>query len=456
MRYDIVTMNTINQYKKEVIYLESLHNIEGLNWYGGKYQNPKIFVKRLRFFLRLLGNPQRKIKNYIHIGGTSGKGSVANYIHNILWISGKKSGLFTSPFLTETIEKYKINDRLMNAKDFARIINKIKPALNICAEKSPYGVPSYFEACFTVAILYFLEQKCQYFVSEVGLGGEFDATNIVSRSKISIITHIDYDHMDQLGDTLEKIACTKSKIIKKRSIFLTAESRTPILKIFRQECKRQKTEFYKINGRVKNLEIKMNWEQFEYKGEKYRLKMFGEHQAKNAILAIEIAKKLKIKEGFIQKGLFSTKVPGRFEIVQEKPLVVLDGAHNPDKLKTVVETIGLFNYNKLHVICGFCANKDINKATKILSQYVDHVYITRFFVKERVCANPKKIKKYFRKYNSKIPMDIDLDPWNSLDIALKKAKNNDLVLITGSFFLVGELRKKWFNSHNILQKRKVI
>lgn len=447
-------MNIIKKYKQEVLYLESLGNIEKQMDLIKNTKHPENYLKRTKLLLKLLGNPQRKIKNYIHIGGTSGKGSVSNMLHNIIVASGKKSGLFTQPFLTETIEKYKVNNSLISPNDFAGTLNQIKPALNYCVEKSPWGLPSYFEICFVIWALYSLEQKCQYFISEVGMGGEFDMTNAVLRSKISVITHIDYDHMQQLGNTLEKIATTKSKIIKKNSVFFTVETRPKILRIFKNECRKQKTAFYKVNDRVNNLQIKNNYQEFEYKHEKYKLKMFGEHQAKNAILAIEIARKLKVKEKFIKKGLHNTQVPGRFEIVQTRPLVVLDGAHNPDKLRTVVESLGLLNYNKLHLICAFKVDKDINKAAKILSSYVDNIHITRFFVKEQIYTDPKKIKKYFRKYCKDIPITINLDPWEILFKVLKKSKKNDLILVTGSFFLVGELRKKWFSGEFILHKRK--
>lgn len=455
LRYSVIIMNIIEKYKQEVLYLESLGQIDKQKNLMNDQKNPENYLKRAKFLLKLLGNPQRKIKNYIHIGGTSGKGSVSNMVHNIIVASGKKSGLFTQPFLTETIEKYKINDRLISPKSFVKILNKIKPAINKCTTDCKWGLPSYFEICFAIYILYSLEQKCEFFVSEVAMGGEFDMTNAIPRSKITAITHVDYDHTEQLGHTLNKIATTKSKIIKKKGIFITAETRPNILKIFKNECQKQHTQFYKVNVCVNNLQVKKNYQQFEYKKKKYRLKMFGEHQAKNAILAIEIAKRLKVKGEYIKHGLFNTKIPGRFEIVQTRPLVVLDGAHNPDKIRTVVESLGLLNYNKLHLICAFCACKDINKAVKILSQYADHVYITRFFVKERIYADPRKIKRYFQKYNPKLPIDINLDPWQTLDIVLKQSKRNDLVLITGSFFLVGELRKKWFSVAKILRSRKV-
>lgn len=449
-------MKLYQKYKKEIAYLESLSNIEKQKNYMDHEKHPEIYLKRLAFFLRLLGNPQKKIKNYIHIGGTSGKGSVANFIHNILVASGKKSGLFTSPFMTETIEKYKIGNRLISPREFIDVINKIKSSIDKCDLKSPYGIPSYFEICFVIAILYFTSNKCQYFVSEVGCGGEFDATNILKKSKFTIITHIDFDHTEMLGKTLAKIAKTKSKIIKPKSFFFTLEKRPHIRQILKRECQRQKAEYNLVTNKTKKVTHKYSKFHFEYKGELYKIKLWGQHQVENAILAIEMTKKLNIKLKYIRSGLAKTKIPGRFEIVRKRPLIVLDVAHNPDKIKTILDNLGLLNYEKLYLVYASAANKDAQKIAKLVSPFVDRLYLTKYFVTQRKCADPKALQKIWRRNNFNIKINTNLDPWQALDTVLKKSSKKDCIVVAGSFFLVGELRKKWRSSEKILRTRKII
>ncbi len=449
-------MKLYEQYYKEIAYIESLGNIEKQKQYTKDQSNPEIYLKRLVYFLKLLGNPQNKIKNYIHIGGTSGKGSVANFIHSILVSSGKKTGLFTSPFTTETIEKYKIDYNLISPREFISIVNSIKPAIDICAEKSKYGIPSYFEVCFAIAIIYFVKNNCQYVVSEVGLGGEFDATNIIKKSRLTIITHIDYDHTEILGNTLTKIAKTKSKIIKSKTIFLTSEKRNHIRNIFATECKNKNAQFFFVKVNIKNPKHKSGKFIFEYKNVVYTMSVWGQHQISNATLAIEATKKLGISEKHIKKGIANTELPGRFEIISKRPYVILDVAHNPDKIKTTLDNLGLLNYRKLHVIYASAADKDTIRIGKILAPFVDYLYVTKFFFSLRKCADPKTIMSIWVRSNKNIKAKICLDPYKALKSTQKKSNSKDCILIVGSFFLVGELRKMWRDSKKILRTRKII
>jgi len=452
----ISSMKIIDQYKKEIAYIESLGNIEGQKDYQTDRLGAPICLKRTKYLLKLLGNPERKIKKYIHIGGTSGKGSVANFVHEILVASGKKSGLFTSPFVTETIEKYKIDHKLISPSTFAKIVNDLKSTIDICAQKSPYGVPSYFEVCFVIAVIYFTQNRCDYFVSEVGLGGEFDATNAPNKKKIAIITHVDYDHTELLGNTLEKIASTKSKIISRNSSFFTNEPRSSLRKIFKSQCDHENASFNLIRTKAQKITHEGKYLSFIYKNTKFRLNLFGEHQVNNAILAIEVSKFMKINDIDIKKGLSVTRIPGRFEIVKYKPYIVLDVAHNPDKIKTTLENLGLLGYKKLFVIYASAANKDLDKIANIFSGFTDELIVTKYFLTLRKCADPKYVEKIWQKTNNKLKTKIMLDPWQALEYTQKKASKSDIILILGSFFSVGELRKKWVSSEKILRTRKVI
>lgn len=447
-------MNFI-KYFKSVKFIESANNVIYKNSQLSYKQKRNQNLKNLQIILDYLGNPEQKIKNYIHIGGTSGKGSVANYIHNIIWKSGKKSGLFTSPFLTESTEKYKINDKLINPNEFAKIVDLIKPALDKLLTDKQQSL-TYFEISFLIAIIYFTNSKCDYFISEVGLGGEFDATNVIQNSKISVITHIDYDHTKELGNSLTKIAQTKSKIIKNNSIFITAEKREFIKNIFKKECIKKNTKYDFIDLQYQNLKPKGEFNNFFYKKVLYKIKHLGNHQIENAILAIEIAKKLKINDKYIKSGICMTKIPGRFEKISSIPFVIMDGAHNEDKISSVIYNLKNIKYKKLHLLYASAANKDYKKIIKKLAPITDFLYATKFTNILRKSANPVEIDKIFHKYNRNIISSISLDSLNSLDKAIYNYNNNDLILICGSFYLVGELRQKWISSKYILENCKII
>jgi len=442
------------KYFEAVNFIESVNNVYYKNtlisYKNRKTQN----LKNLQIILNYLGNPEKKIKNYIHIGGTSGKGSVANFIHKIISKNGKKSGLFTSPFLTETIEKYKINDKLIDPKEFTQIVDKIKPALDKLLIYNNKTL-TYFEISFLIAIIYFTKNKCEYFISEVGLGGEFDATNIIKNTKISIITHIDFDHMKELGNNLTSIAKTKSKIIKTNSLFITLEKRSFIKNIFKKECNLKNTKYFFIDLKY-SISKNIKFNSFIYKNNVYKITLFGNHQIENAILAIEIGKKLNISNKYIQLGLLDTKIPGRFEKISNYPLIILDGAHNEDKIISTINSIKKINYNKLHLVYASAANKDYDKIIKRLANITDYLYATKFNNFLKKSTSPLEISKIFTKYKKNINSFISLDSNYALNQAYNNYKKNDLIVITGSFYLIGELRQNWITSLQILNKRKII
>lgn len=424
-------MGKFDRYYKTINFLEGLSNLPLRGDYMIDKHHAGVYLKRMRYFLNLLGNPDKDLK-FIHIAGTSGKGTVTNMIHEILCASGKKVGSFTSPFVITSIEKIKVNNKYISPDEFADTVDYLKSFIDKTYTEGPYGRPSYFEIFLAIALLYFKSQKCNWVVLEVGLGGRFDATNVIGKPIITAITNIDYDHTELLGKTLKKIAFDKAGIIKRGSVFFTTEQRPTLLKIFDEVCD-------KIGVSIHKLSLQSNYHEY------------------NKELATTIAKHLGITEKHIDRGIKNARLMCRFEVVQKKPWVILDGAHNRAKIKTTIDNLKQFRFEKLYLIIGISDNKNHISMLKQIIPPADYVFFTRFQNKDRKCAHPKELFKKAKKYlGEKAGAEILLDPERALIRALKKAGQKDLILIVGSFFLAGEIRKFWFLEEKILEKRNAL
>ena len=426
-------------YQQDIKFLESLVNIPKTTYLLGP-KDKHVFIERLKRFLNLVGNPQNNLK-FIHIAGTSGKGSTVKVLESLMTDANFKVGSFTSPFATTSIEKVSINNQLMSPDDFHNILEKeLKPALDKYSLKFSDPI-SYFEAWLVIAFLYFKKQKCDWVVLETGLGGLHDATNVIGSPKITAITNIGLDHTHILGNTKTAIAKDKAGIIKKNSLFLTTEKNKKLLEIFENTCRRKQAWFMETQNLVKN-----------YKTTNY---FSTDKQRENLNLALNILDLLKISPPNTQKIIRGFKLTCRQEIVQNKPTVILDGAHNTDKLNNLIAFVKKQGYNKLHLIVGFAENKNITAPLKKLLTISGQVYLTRFLIGERKTADLRQLYEKSKKISPRLPINVYNDPWQALEQALKKASPKDLILITGSFFLCGELRTKWINEEHILKNLKL-
>jgi len=414
---------TFDRYQAAVKFLESLINLP-IKDYLLKQTSRSFYIDRLRWFLKLLDNPQNGFK-YIHVAGTAGKGSVVKALHEILTVAGKKTGSYYSPHPTTAIERIEVGQKYISPSDFIRLINKLKSPLAEAALKSPFGQPSYFETFLALAFLYFNEKKCEYVILEAGLGGRHDATNVIPAARVNVITNINFDHTEILGKTLKAIATDKLGIVKKGSTLFTAENRPALLKIFTQRCQKLKVPFMTVSNQT----------------------------GTNNQLIVTIAKHLKIKEKFIQQGLKRAQLPCRFEIMQQRPLVILDGSHNPSKLKFLTTKLKDVKFKKLKIILAMAADKDLNGSLKQILPVADELVLTRFLLAGRKSADLGKMYQSAKKIKPKLPIKIMMDPWQALNDGLKTSAENDCLLICGSFFLAGELRKKWFSEKIILKNR---
>lgn len=395
------------------------------------------YLKRLQFFLNILGNPEKKIPHYIHVTGTSGKGSVCAYLESILRASGKKTGLYISPHPTHLTERWEINGKQMSRKEFATIVSTLKPKMDEYLRKSPYDMLSFFDLTTAIALYYFAQKKVAWAVIEVGCGGRYDSTNVIPHKDIAVITNIGLDHTDILGNTKEKIAYEKAGIISQGCSVYTMETNKRVVKIIQRECARKKALLK--DTRYKSQDTK----------KAYCLTAIGQHQIKNAALAAEVAKSLGIQKKAILSGLKNTQQPLRMEIVSRKPLIILDGAHNTDKIATTVASIKALKHEniktkeKIHLIVSFSDNKDVNTMVKQLASLKPTIVAcTRNTVNPfRKVADPKKIAQKFKKLLPNAHVETFIDPIDALAWSKKQTKTSGIVLATGSIFMSGELRK---------------
>ena len=428
-----------------ITYAEALDYIYNLNKYG-----IKLGLKNISYLLFLLDNPHQKL-NIIHIAGTNGKGSTASIISSILQFDSFKVGLYTSPHLVDFTERMKINFQPISEKKVCELLEKIKPYIEEVANTSGYNHPTFFEVITTMAFLYFFEEKVDFLVLEVGLGGRLDATN-VCQPLISVITHIDYDHMDKLGNSIREIAREKGGIIKYGGIVITSyqydEAYDEIKRIADERNSLIFSLGKEINYEIIKSDIKGNL--FNLKGiyNEYKnlyIPLLGKHQVGNAATAITAIEALKIRGLNISKraifeGLEKAKWEGRLEIIQNSPLLILDGAHNPNGVKMVRQALEeVFSYDKLILVLAIFADKDYKKMIQIISPKADIIITTK--AKNPRATPPKVIAKEAAQYINRDKIVVTEDIPEAIKCALSHSHKNDLICITGSLYTVGEVKR---------------
>lgn len=370
-----------------------------------------------------LGNVESKLKT-IHVAGTNGKGSTVNYLRSILQAAGYRVATFTSPYLVAHNDRIRINDVNISDADLLKYANQT------------YGLwesydLSMFEIDMMIACLYFYEQKVDYAIFEVGLGGRIDATNIID-PMISVITNIGLDHVELLGHTHAAIALEKAGIIKPGKDCVTAETREDCLHVFEKTCEEKKCHLHQI-AKIQNQHVEENVV-FDYRTFTHlNLSTKALYQARNAALAIEAVLILKEKELVkitdqqIVEAVALASWAGRFETVWEKPLVLIDGAHNEHGMQALVETMGQFEKPK--IIFSALKDKDTQMMIESLLTLSDDVTICEFNFYRAMSA-----KQLAHGY----PVKVEKDYHKAIDEALKQEK---VVLITGSLYFISLVRE---------------
>ena len=388
------------------------------------------------------GNPQNKIKT-IHVAGTNGKGSTSHMLAAIFQQCGYKTGLYTSPHLKDFRERIKVDGNWIEENFIISFVEKMKDI----SEKIS---PSFFELTVVMALQYFAEQKVDIAIIETGLGGRLDSTNVIT-PQLSIITNIGYDHMNILGDTLEKIAFEKAGIIKPNVPVVIGESLPETKNIFLEKAKQCKSEiiFAETEYIITDSFLKINELDVEVtnsasnKKEKYILDLNGIYQQKNLVTVLAAIDELNnlgynLEKENISSALASVKkitgLHGRWDIIQMEPVIALDVAHNEDGIKQLLHQISLCKYDHLHIIFGIVKDKDADKILSLLPKdamyYFTRSQIPRALPEDELAAKAKQFDLHGEKFS---------EVNEALRAAMAKAHKEDLIVVCGSVFLVGEV-----------------
>ena len=429
-------------------YKEAMNYISNVGKFGSNYGLQRTF--RL---LELLGSPQEKLK-LIHIAGTNGKGSTTSMVTKILRGFGYKVGMYTSPYLEEFEERIQINGENINKDTLVKLLEQIKAAIDKVIEEG-YEHPTEFEIITALMFLHFYNEKVDYGVIEVGLGGRLDSTNVLT-PRVSVITSISLDHMNILGDNLKDIAKEKAGIIKDGVPVILypqeKEAEEAILKI--AEEKKSKIYFVKKEkGKLIDINYEELYQKVQIEGCKntytVNLPLLGEHQilnlgvALNTIEALCEVENIQLDKNIIEKSLQDVKWMGRLEVLGRKPTIVIDGAHNIDAIKSLRKNVEkYFKYKKMVLLLGILADKQVKEMIEEITPMAEKVYaLTPHSERAELSED---LKKEIVKCNSNV---VALESYEEAFLsALKDVDEEDLILISGSLYMIGDMRKIITNS----------
>ncbi len=391
--------------------------------------------------LHLLGNPEKSLK-YVHIAGTNGKGSTSTAISNVLIESGYKVGLYTSPYVSEFLERVQFCGAPVDKNIFARNVRKVKSAVEELESKDI--TITEFEALTASAFLCFKELCCDVVVLEVGLGGRLDATNIIETPLVNVITSLSIDHSAILGDTIEKIAFEKCGTIKENGNVICSFGQTDgALGVIRKTIKeKNNTLFIPCENDVKIIKSDIFGTVFKYKNNEYFVTMAGEHQVKNMTCVIEaceiLKKKFNITEDDIKNGISKTCLPARVEVISENPLVILDGGHNQDGAKALFDAVSSELKNKkVVVIAGMMGDKAVEKSLEPLMSVTDVFFAVT--PKNPRAMTSSELSEIAKKYAKEVYAVDEIT--DALKIACGITDENTALLVVGSLYLAGEIRE---------------
>ncbi|MBQ8767973.1 MAG: bifunctional folylpolyglutamate synthase/dihydrofolate synthase [Clostridia bacterium] len=384
--------------------------------------------------LELLQNPQDKLK-FIHIAGTNGKGSTSTMISNMLIANGHKTGLFTSPYVIDFCERIQINGENVCKDLFAECVTEVREKIEELNKQDI--IITEFEAITVSAFLCFLKAECEYVVLEVGLGGRFDATNVVKKPEAVVITSISLDHIAILGDTIEKIAFEKCGIIKENTKVITSiNQQNDALKVIRETCKSKNCNLIITNPKtVEIIDDTIFGTEFVYKENTYKTKLTGNHQIENTVNAIETANVLGISQNAIAQGIFNTRMIARMEIIGEKPLIIRDGGHNEGCAEALRNFLTKYNVKNINMLIGLMADKDVEGYVQKIAPLCKSV-VTVTPSNPRA-LNAENLQEIAKKYCEKT-ISIS-NPQEGYKYILSNTKEDETILVCGSFYMMSDI-----------------
>lgn len=398
--------------------------VEGFS-HSGK---PVRDLSRIASLLEQLGNPQDHLQ-FIHIAGTNGKGSVAEYLTNALIRCGYRTGTFTSPFILRYTDRIRLNGRDIPGEALCRICERVSQVA------SPDDGLSQFEITFAIAMLWFVQEHAEIIVLETGMGGLLDCTNIIAPPLCTVITSVSYDHMAILGNTIEEIAAQKAGILKKGSpAVFAADSLPGAMQVLKDRAASLEIPFRIADPYQPSCIIRetdgLYGNRFEWHGLLFSTRMGGIHQIYNAITALEALDSLPLEINWeqVQKGISETQVPARIQILHRNPLIVLDGGHNAGGIRALADVLEESGIRSWCGICGMTHADAVDTAGEVLSPYLDHVICVDGFIPNAVPA--RQLSKVFT-----CPAEVSSPP-KALFLAREwAAGHHGAVVICGSLYL---------------------
>jgi dihydrofolate synthase/folylpolyglutamate synthase len=423
-------------------YSDAINYIEQIQAFGSK---PGLC--RIKRLLEVLGNPQEHLK-IIHVAGTNGKGSTCTMLEAILEKQGYSVGVYTSPHLVKYNERIKINTIPISDLEFSDLTEAV---IKQCEQmiKQGFEQPTTFEVITAIAFCYFYAKQVDYLLLEVGLGGRFDATNVIGSPILSIITSIGMDHMDYLGHTLEAIASEKGGIIKKNSPTVLYLQSKEVYNVINDICIDKNSKLYYLTTRQIHIEsnnldktiFSIHTDYYDYNN--ITLSMIGDYQLYNAstvLLAVEALRDLdiEISEQAILKGLEQVRWPGRMELISTKPYILLEGAHNFDGIQMLVDYIkNHLSQKNITLLIGVLKDKEYQTMMALLIPVVNQVVVT-----QPLSHRALDFEQFYNIVNHYgLPTYKEKDVGKALTIAKEITKIDEVIICAGSLYLIGQIKQ---------------
>ena len=415
-------------------YKETLEYIHSVCWKGSRPG-----LERTEMLLQMMGNPQNNTR-FIHVAGTNGKGSVCSMLSSVLKEAGYKTGLYTSPFVRYFNERMAIDGEMISNEELSEITEYVKQF----AEKME-DLPTEFELITAIALEYFSRNKCDVVVLETGMGGRLDSTNIVTTTVLSVITGIAFDHTAFLGNTIGEIAAEKAGIIKDGRPVVFGGKSSEAYEVIERIAKSKNSRFYTASEtELENIEFSLygcSFDISEYK--KLFVSLVGDYQPSNIATALKCIDILKnegynITEDTLREGLKKVYWPARFEIINKDPLMIYDGAHNPEGLRGCVDSVKrFFKDQKVNIISGVMKDKNVDEMLPTVSEIANEVFTV-------IPDNPRSMDsktyaEYYNKYGIKATAFDTIEEGVRAALEASKAQNRPLVAL-GTLYMYGDVR----------------
>ena len=412
-------------------YKEAIERIHSLDRFGSKPG-----LDRVRKLFSLIDDDILD-QQFIHVTGTNGKGSVCQMLSSVLTTAGYKTGLFISPYIIDFRERIQINNKMISEEELTDAVSLIFPLVEKLSDENI--IITEFEFITAVAFYIFKKNRCDITVAEVGLGGRLDSTNLIKNPLVSVITKIDLDHTNVLGDTLLDIAYEKSGIIKENSITVCSYQENEVREYIKDVAKEKKNILLYANEcHIDNISYSLDGTDFSYRENILHISLPGVHQIENVKVVLSVFDALKLRNiniemKDIKKGLPLSKNPARFEIKRKDPLIIIDGAHNPSGMKAFSENVRLYDTKRRKtLIIGMLEDKDVDNSLK----YIDGIFDT-IITTDINNARAMHCEELMRKCINLAPVVMSINqPEQAINIALK---NNNDIYISGSLYLASEI-----------------